>query len=234
MMKQFKFYLLLVVVSILSFASAQYAAGNQQALNVPLNGQMFKAIVVGDDLNWERNEFNMTVVVTQSAEVAVNVYSPGFDPDDYRADWQGGVELGDERYDQGQGNVASEFSLSSGGRPLAEKSYTVESHRTDTLFRGNLEPGEYVLNSKFFGKGKNSFIYGFESYPASAVQLYVEAFEPIVDPNLTNYNIARGDWQVPFSINNTTGQTAYIGIYDGDGPNEMSLFQVICTGLITL
>ena len=225
-MKRFKFYLLLFCMLAgftASIASAQYATGNglNQQANVPLNGQMLKAIVVGDDLNWERNEFNLTMVVTQKADVAVSVYSPGFDPNDYRADWQGGVELGDERYDQGLGQVSSEFSLNSSGRPLANKSYGVEDHRTDTLYRGSLEPGEYVINSKFFGKGKNSFIYGFESYPASAVQLYVEAFEPIVDPNLTNYNIARGDWQVPFSINNTTGQTAYIGIYDGDGPNEL-------------
>ncbi len=212
---------MLATYFLISFASAQYASGNQQSLNVPLNGQMFKAIVVGDALEWERNEFNLTMVVTQQADVAVSVYSPGFDPNDYRADWQGGVELGDERYDQGLGQVSSEFSLNSSGRPLANKSYGVENHRTDTLYRGSLEPGEYIINSKFFGKGKNSFIYGFESFPASAVQLYVEAFEPVVDPNLTNYNIARGDWQVPFSINNTTGQTAYIGIYDGDGPNEL-------------
>ncbi|MEZ4605648.1 MAG: hypothetical protein R2865_02270 [Deinococcales bacterium] len=202
-------------------ALAQPATGAGAAGLIPVSGQMLKAIVVGDELEWESNEFSVTLVVTERSDVSLSVYSPGFDPEDYRADWKGGVELGDERYDQGQGEVRADFSLSFGSQVLVAKTYGVEYHRTDLLYRGVLEPGEYVINSKFFGKGKNSFIYGFQSTPSSALSLYVEAFEAIVDPNLTNYNIKRGDWQLPFSIHNSSGLRATIGIYDGDGDYEL-------------
>ncbi len=189
--------------------------------NPLLSGEVLKGIVVGDGLNWESNELNVTVTVTKSSQIGIKVYSPGFDPDDYRAEWQGGQELGDERYDQGRGEVRAEFILSRGNEVVASKSYGIESHRVDVLFNQTLSPGDYVLTSRFYGKGKNSFIYGFETSTVNALELYVEAYEAIVDPIITNYNIARGQWQVPFSIKNRTGRTANIWIYDGDGPYEL-------------
>ena len=53
------------------------------------------------------------------------------------------------------------------------------------------------------------------------LELYIEAYEAIVDPTITNYNIARGQWQTPFSIRNLSGRRANIWIYDGDGPYEL-------------
>ncbi len=211
-----KNYIYLLVNLLLIFVAHVSA---QQTL--PLNGEVLKGIVVGDGLNWESNELNVTVTVTKSSQIGIKVYSPGFDPDDYRAEWQGGQELGDERYDQGRGEVRAEFILSRGNEVVASKSYGIESHRVDVLFNQTLSPGDYVLTSRFYGKGKNSFIYGFETSTVNALELYVEAYEAIVDPIITNYNIARGQWQVPFSIKNRTGRTANIWIYDGDGPYEL-------------
>ena len=129
----------------------------------PVSGEELRGIVVGDGLNWESNEFRVTVTVRESSEVGIKVYSPGFDPNDYRAEWQGGQELGDERYDQGRGEVRAEFELSKGNEVIVRKSYGVEAHRVDELVNQTLSPGDYVLTSRFYGKGKNAFVYGFES-----------------------------------------------------------------------
>ena len=205
-----KFYIYLLVL----WCSLAYTQ------DFPVTGnETFKAIVVGDGLAWESNELKITVSVKERSEVGIEIYSPGFDPDDYRAEWQGGIELGDERYDQGKGEVRAEFILSRGNEVITSKSYGVEPHRVDTLFRQTLEAGEYVLTSRFYGKGKNSFIYGFGS--GGGVELYLEPYQMIVDPNIMNYNIARGQWQTPFSVRNKTGRLANFWIYDGDGPYEL-------------
>ncbi len=184
--------------------------------------QVFPGIVVGDELSWESNELKMTLMVTEISSVTLGIYSPGFDPNDYRAEWRNlGRELGDERYDQGRGELRAEFSLNSSNQALANKSYGVESHRSDVLYNGTLPPGEYVLSSSFFGLGKNAFVYTFEISNPNALQIFIEPYQPIVDPRITNYNIARGQWQHPFSINNNTGRIAKVSIYDGDGPFEL-------------
>ncbi len=186
--------------------------------------QSFPGIVVGDGLNWESNELNITIMVMETSSVTLGIYSPGFDPNDYRAEWQNlGRELGDERYDQGRGELQAGFSLSSNdsGQVLANKSYGVEPHRSDVLYSGTLESGEYVLSSSFFGLGKNAFIYTFETSNPNALQIFIEPYQPVVNPMATNYNIARGEWQNPFNVHNNTGRIANIGIYDGDGPSEL-------------
>ncbi len=212
-----KNYIYFLVGLLWLFAFVAHVSAQQP----PLSGEKLRGIVVGDGLNWESNEFKVTVTVKESSAVGIKVYSPGFDPNDYRAEWQGGKELGDERYDQGRGEVRAEFELSRGNEVIARKSYGVEAHRVDELVNQTLSPGDYVLTSRFYGKGKNAFIYGFETNRTENLELYIEAYEAIVDPNITNYNIARGQWQNPFSIRNLSGRTANLWIYDGDGPYEL-------------
>lgn len=197
---------LLLVLSIFSTALAQ---------------QTYQAIVVGDQLSWEGNSLSMTLLVTEQADVTVGMYSPGFDPNDYRAELRGGTELGDERYDEGMGTLRSDFSLLQGDRVLASKTYGVEAHRNDILFQGVLAPGEYVLQSSFFGKAKNAFNYSIGANPQRAISLFIEPYQAVVNPSHSNYNVHRGDWQVPFRMRNTTGEAMRIGIFDGDGSFEL-------------
>ncbi len=197
---------LLLLLSIFSTAVAQ---------------QTYQAIVVGDQLSWESNNLSMTLLVTEQADVTVSMYSPGFDPDDYRAELNGGMELGDERYDEGMGTLRSEFSLLQGNQILASKSYGVEAHRNDILYQGVLAPGEYVLQSSFFGKAKNAFNYSIGANPQRAISLFIEPYQAVVNPAHSNYNVKRGDWQTPFRMTNNTGEAMRIGIFDGDGSFEL-------------
>ena len=183
--------------------------------------QTYQAIVVGDQLSWEGNSLSMTLLVTEQADVTIGMYSPGFDPDDYRAELRGGTELGDERYDEGMGTLRSDFSLLQGNKVLANKTYGVEAHRNDILFQGVLAPGEYVLQSSFFGKAKNAFNYSIGANPQRAISLFIEPYQAVVNPSHTNYNVHRGDWQVPFRMRNNTGEPMRIGIFDGDGSFEL-------------
>ena len=68
-----------------------------------------KGIVPGDALGWEIEEVVMTMSLGQDSPVKLEIYSPGFDPDDYRAALDGGEELGDENY--GDTPLAGEFIL---------------------------------------------------------------------------------------------------------------------------
>src|SRR5690606_41367245 len=71
--------------------------------------QSITATVPGDQLGWETDELNVVVSLLETSQVKFEVYSPAFDPDDYRASLEGRPELGDERYDGGEGEVQARF-----------------------------------------------------------------------------------------------------------------------------
>jgi len=170
-------------------------------------------IVPGTGLGWEEDELRLVVQVEQAGEVEINLYSPGFDPDDYRSP----NELGDERYDGGKGRVEALYRLLYRDEVLAEKRFGVEKHRWVTFYRGRLGPGEYVLSSRFFGNGKNAVIFEVKA-------LSGKAFLAAAPSSMQTYNVVRGGWQTPFILNipiDSPGVRA--GIYDGDGPRELQM-----------
>jgi hypothetical protein len=57
----------------------------------------FKATVVGDALGWETHSLALWLVLPQKGEARLELYSPGFDPTDYRSALRGKEELGDEQ-----------------------------------------------------------------------------------------------------------------------------------------
>src|SRR5690554_5875190 len=132
-------------------------------------GQTMTATVPGDQLGWETDELNLVINLLETSNVKLEVYSPSFDPDDYRASLEGRPELGDERYDGGEGELQAVFSLWRNGSVIVERNYGVAPHGTEVLFEGELAAGEYTLRSSFAGLGKNTFVYTLTSQPAAAV-----------------------------------------------------------------
>ena len=189
----------------------------------------FKGVVIGDELGWETNRLALTLEVAQATDVRLGVESPGFDPDDYRAALRGEREVGDERYDDGTGEVMTTFSLLYGGQEVTSQTYGIEPHREDALFEGRLEPGVYTLTAELQGLAKNAFTYTLDSSQPDALTLYIEPDQLLVDPQNSvsestgvNYTVSRGDWQQAFALEVPDfPRPVTVGIYDGDGSGEL-------------
>jgi len=170
-------------------------------------------IVPGTGLGWEVQELKLVVQVDEPGEVEIRLYSPGFDPRDYRSS----KELGDERYDGGRGRLLAVYQLLRGDEVLAEQEYGIEPHRWVTFFQGPLEAGEYLLVSKFLGNGKNAVVYKLIAHSGKARLT-------VAPSSMQTYNVVRGGWQTPFVVEipePSPGVRA--GIYDGDGPRELNI-----------
>src|SRR5690625_4787007 len=175
---------------------------------------VLESTVPGDRLGWETDELNVVISLLEETELKLEVYSPAFDPDDYRASLEGLPELGDERYDGGEGELQSHFTLSRGDTVLFERSYGIAPHGTDVLFEGTLPAGEYRLNSSFEGLGKNAFLYTLEANPAAAI--YFDADATML------FNIRGQELQPVMTVHVTDRDTpADFWIYDGDGYEEL-------------
>ncbi len=180
-----------------------------------------KGIVPGDALGWEIEEVVMTLSLGQESPVKLEIYSPGFDPDDYRAALEGREELGDESY--GDTPLAGEFVLENGDT-IAEGRYEVEQHEWETLYEGTLEKGAYTLRSHFYGLGKNAFI--------------VRVTTP--DPSISSIRFAEGielfdvrsdEWTQAFQAKlPREGVPARYALYDGDGASELEAKVVMADG----
>lgn len=176
--------------------------------------QTLTATVPGDRLGWEADELDVVVSLLEPSRVRLEVYSPGFDPDDYRASLAGLPELGDERYDGGDGDVSARFSLARSGVVVFERSFGVEPHATAVLFDGELGAGEYSLRSTFEGLGKNTFVYTLESEPAAAI--YFDAGATML------FNVRGHELQEVLTVEvDAAHAPATFELYDGDGPGEL-------------
>lgn len=174
-----------------------------------------KGIVPGDALGWEVRDLRASVVVGKPTLLNLQIYSPGFDPNDYRRGLRGGEELGDERYDGGRGELVAEFTLARGEQIVVQKTYGVEPHRWDLFFRGPLEPGVYTLSARFSGRGKNAFLYRIQTREPDAAELLVE-------PGLQLYDVRGRGWVEPLHLLvEREALPVRVGFYDEDGPREM-------------
>ncbi len=183
-------------------------------------------IVPGDQLGWEEDELRLVLQVKQDARIELQLYSPGFDPGDYRA----ANEMGDERYDRGQGELHALFELRSmDGELLARKRYGLEPHRWDTLFAGDLVAGDYLVYARFSGNGKNAVAFRLNAPPERA--------QLVLQPDaMQTYNVNHKhgyDWQEPFTVNVPDyGAPLKVGIYDGDGPQELQVRHLTPSGKV--
>lgn len=202
--------------------SAQTTDLSPKAPGVPGTGQVVDlvGIVPGDKLGWEINPYEVRLLVSKPTQVELWLYSPGFDPEDYRSALRKAQELGDERYDKGQGVLSASYSFAyfQQGQVLARKTYGLEPHRWDRFYSGRLEPGEYIFLSSFQGLGKNAFRLRVVYQDPSAITL---AF----NLGLLTRNIwmQTHDFQEVCTLEVQDEKGLRVGIYDGDGPEELEL-----------
>ncbi|GLV47168.1 hypothetical protein TJA_03420 [Thermus sp. LT1-2-5] len=127
-------------------------------------GVELRTTLLGSGLEWELDQFQ-TWLLPKGEEGRIVLYSPGFDPEDYRSALKGKPELGDERYDRGQGELRAIYELYQGETLLRQAVFGVEPHREVELFRGKVQKGEvYRLVARFEGLGKNSFLLRAEGF----------------------------------------------------------------------
>ena len=208
-----------------SLASAQKTDPPPQAPGAMASVDLV-GIVPGDGLGWETNRYEVRLLVSKPTRLELWLYSPGFDPKDYRSALRGAQELGDERYDKGRGPMTASYSFAyfQQGRVLARKTYGLENHRWDRFFAGTVEPGEYIFLSSFQGFGKNAFRLRIAAQDADAVAVAVNPTLQLKDIHL-NRNVWRQDhgFQEVYTLEVQDEKGLRVGIYDGDGPEELEL-----------
>jgi len=171
-------------------------------------------IVPGSELGWESARLELVLRVSEPTPVKFSVYSPGFDPSDYRSP----KELGDERYDGGRDELKTILEIfDENGTVRLRKSWGNEPHRWYKLIDGVLEPGNYLITVKFFGNGKNALAFKLDGDPAKVIL-------QVAPGSMQTYNVHGPKWVYPFALNKR-GWTAplVVGIYDGDGPRELEV-----------
>jgi len=173
-------------------------------------------VVPGTELGWESSRLELVLRVSEKTQVKLDVYSPGFDPTDYRSE----NELGDERYDSSDAPLKTLIRIFDDKKQIRlRREYGVEPHRWHKLIDGELAPGDYLIEMQFFGNGKNALAFKLTADPDKAKL-------QVAPGSMQTYNVHGSDWQYPFSLDKR-GWSAPItvGIYDGDGPGEL-LIQV--------
>ena len=182
-----------------------------------------KATVVGDGVGWETHAFRIWLVIPEKGRVRLDLFSPGFDPTDYRSALLGKPELGDERYDGGKGELKATFRLYRDGKPLREMAFGVEPHRWVPFFEGEMEAGVYLFESELLGNGKNAFVLRVEapSFKLSLdpkPQLILDVFTQTTTLRLLPDERGRV-WVEPLGV--YSEGPLEVAFYDEDGPEEL-------------
>ncbi len=169
-------------------------------------------VVPGTELGWESAKLNLVLRVAEKTQVKLSVFSPGFDPQDYRSP----NELGDERYDQSDAPLKTLIRIfDDQGQVRLRREFGVEPHRWHKLMDGALAPGDYLIEIEFFGNGKNALAFKLEADPARAKL-------EITPGSMQTYNVHGEKLRFPFSVEKRDWSAPItVGIYDGDGPEEL-------------
>ncbi|WP_164835632.1 hypothetical protein [Thermus tenuipuniceus] len=185
----------------------------------------FKATVVGTGLEWEVDRLEVWLL-PQAPVGRIALYSPGFDPNDYRRTLLGGEELGDERYDRGEGKLRAVYELYQGATLLRRLEVGVEPHREVEFFRGPVEAGSvYRLVARFEGLGKNTFLLRAEGF---AAQLDPKAYVLDLRPGGAGLNLRqlpgeRGRYEEALALEVPPSLVPFVvRFYDEDGPAELA------------
>jgi len=169
-------------------------------------------VIPGSELGWETAELNLVLRVSEKTQVKLEVYSPGFDPTDYRSP----NELGDERYDGGSSPLKTVIRIfDEAGNVRLQREFGVESHRWHKLIDGELSAGDYLIKMQFFGNAKNALAFKLTAGNTKASL-------QVAPGSMQTYNVHGSKWAYPFSVTKRDWSAPItVGIYDGDGPQEL-------------
>ncbi|GEM90786.1 DUF11 domain-containing protein [Oceanithermus desulfurans] len=171
-------------------------------------------VIPGTELGWDTARLELVLRVTETTPVVLKVFSPGFDPNDYRSP----DELGDERYDGGTDELKTLIRIfDASGTLRLRKEYGNEPHRWYTLINGDLASGDYLIDMQFFGNGKNALAFKLLADAAKATL-------QVAPGSMTTYNVHGPKWQYPFRFSRRGWEAPIrVGVFDGDGPRELEV-----------
>ncbi|PNY82980.1 DUF11 domain-containing protein [Deinococcus koreensis] len=178
-------------------AVGAWAQAQQVSSDLPITS-------VGQELLWSVGDQELNLEVPLAGRVRLELYSPRFDPDDYRS----AASYGDERYVPGQ-TVTTTFTLrAADGQVLLTRSYSSGAQDWDTLLDQELPAGRYRLTAVTQGYAKNTF----------AVRL--AGVSAVLSADTLSVNIHSREW-VPALQISSDGSAHALRMYDGDGPLEL-------------
>jgi hypothetical protein len=192
-------------ITTLTAALITSAAAQDIATSLPLTS-------VGDKLMWTVGDQDLKLVVGVGSRVKLDLYSPQFDPKDYRS----GTYYGDESY--ADPSVHSTFSLiklskvegqADSETVIKTQDFGRGAQDWQTFLNQDLAAGEYTLRVQTEGNGKNTFALRLNSISAA------------IQSDHLNVNIHSHDWVPALNVYNKGGKLD-IRMYDGDGPSELS------------
>ncbi len=163
----------------------------------------------GTVLRWAPEVDEVFFDLPDTSWVRLSIYSPSIDLD----------EVGDERYDDRP--LEALFELTDGaGERLAHERYTLAPSGWVTLFDGLAREGRHVLRSQVLGNGKNVYL----------LRLETEFPDVALHGEQVTVNVSRRDWHPAFVFPIDTNARCELGMYDGDGVDELEAVLVLPSG----
>ena len=201
---------LLLIFTLAQLTVSAFAQVGQHPLVIP-----------GTELGWDSAKLALVLRVREKTPVILKVFSPGFDPNDYRSP----DELGDERYDGGNSELKTLIRIyDAAGQIRLRKEYGNEPHRWYTLINGDLAAGDYLIDMQFFGNGKNALAFKLHADRSKASL-------QVAPGSMQTYNVHGPKWQYPFRLTRRPWEAPIrVGVYDGDGPEELEVRVMLPNG----
>jgi hypothetical protein len=163
----------------------------------------------GTVLRWAPHVEELSFDLPDASWVRLAVYSPSIDLD----------EIGDERYDDRPLEAA--FSLlAPGGAALAEERFALAPSGWHVLFDGPARAGRHLLRSEVLGHGKNVYL----------LRLETEFADVALHGAQVTVNVSSRDWQPALSFTIDRFARCELGMYDGDGDDELEAVLVLPSG----
>lgn len=160
---------------------------------------------VGDGLMWSVGDQTMYLDVPVQGRVKLELYSPRFDPNDYRSSGY----YGDEEYTGGKSIPRTTFSIiREDGSVVLSRIFKPGKHAWETLIDQELPAGKYLLRADTKGNGKNTFAIRLSGLSAG------------VGADRLSVNVHAEDW-IPAVRVQKDDQSHALRMYDGDGPSEL-------------
>ena len=199
--------LALVSALWLGLAHAQMDAAERVALAEA--GARLPLASAGTVLRWAPEVDEVFFDLPDTSWVRLSIYSPSIDLD----------EVGDERYDDRP--LEALFELTDGaGERLAHERYSLAPSGWVTLFDGLAREGLHVLRSQVLGHGKNVYL----------LQLETEFPDVALHGEQLTVNVSRRDWHPALVFPVDTSARCELGMYDGDGDDELEAVLVLPSG----